>query len=71
MLPPRREERRTDLKKGFGGEFWDAYHALIPKAPGFEERKQLYLLYHYLNHYNLFGSGYYGQCESILRRLGG
>ena len=41
------------------------------KAPGFEERKQLYLLYHYLNHYNLFGSGYYGQCESILRRLGG
>ena len=56
---------------GFSGDFWDAYHALIPKAPGFEERQQLYLLYHYLNHYNLFGSGYYGQCESILRRLGG
>ena len=72
----RGEGRRTDKDgqkrcAGFSGEFWDAYHALIPKAPGFEERKQLYLLYHYLNHYNLFGSGYYGQCESILRRLGG
>ncbi|GMH36315.1 hypothetical protein BSKO_04183 [Bryopsis sp. KO-2023] len=54
---------------GFSGAFWKAYHDVIPRAPGFDERKQLYLLYHYLNHYNLFGSGYYGQCESILSSL--
>lgn len=36
---------------------------------GFADRKQLYLLYHYLNHYNLFGGGYYSSAESILREL--
>lgn len=36
---------------------------------GFEERKPLYLLYHFLNHYNLFGSGYYSQCVSLLKTL--
>lgn len=36
---------------------------------GFANRKQLYLLYHYLNHYNLFGSSYYSQAEGILREL--
>lgn len=53
---------------GFSGAFWEAYHELVPKAPGFDERRDLYLLYHYLNHLNLFGAGYYGQCETILRR---
>jgi len=53
----------------FGPAFWNAYHDLIPKAPGFEERHLIYTLYHYLNHYNLFGSGYYSQCSSILTRL--
>ena len=36
---------------------------------GFADRKQLYLLYHYLNHYNLFGGSYYSSAESILRQL--
>lgn len=41
--------------QGFSGDFWREYHKLIPKAPLFEKRKDLYLLYHYLNHTNLFG----------------
>ena len=53
---------------GFSGAFWGAYRELVPQADGFDERADLYRLYHYLNHYNLFGSGYYGQCESILRK---
>ena len=36
---------------------------------GFEDRKQLYMLYHYLNHYNLFGGGYRSSAEDILRQL--
>lgn len=43
------------LCSGFTGDFWRAYHEVIPKAPGFDRRKDLYLLYHYLNHTNLFG----------------
>ncbi|CAD7703653.1 unnamed protein product [Ostreobium quekettii] len=54
---------------GFSAAFWKAYHDIIPRSPGFEERKKIYLLYHYLNHYNLFGSGYYGECQSLLSQL--
>ncbi len=36
---------------------------------GSEARKQIYSLYHYLNHNNLFGGSYYYQCESILSSL--
>ena len=38
---------------GFGSSFWDAYFQENPKQPGFDKRKDLYLCYHYLNHYNL------------------
>jgi fructosamine-3-kinase len=54
---------------GFNGQFREAYHAKIPKAPGFEERAEMYKLYHILNHYNMFGGGYYGECVSILKGL--
>ena len=36
---------------------------------GFEDRKQLYMLYHYLNHTSLFGGMYKGSAEGILRQL--
>ena len=42
---------------------------MIPEDPGFVNRVKLYKLYHYLNHYNLFGGGYYGSCTSILSDL--
>ncbi|KAJ9512794.1 hypothetical protein QJQ45_028992 [Haematococcus lacustris] len=35
---------------GFTTAFWDAYWAVLPKQPGWEERHQLYTLYHILNH---------------------
>jgi protein-ribulosamine 3-kinase len=54
---------------GFNGAFREAYHAKIPKAPGFEERAEMYKLYHILNHHNMFGGGYYGECVSILKAL--
>lgn len=50
----------------FGGSFYNAYFEVMPKQPGFEKRKDLYLLYHYLNHYNLFGSGYRSSAMSIM-----
>ena len=33
---------------GFGPEFYDAYFEELPKQPGFETRRDLYLVYHYL-----------------------
>lgn len=54
---------------GFAPGFWEGYHDLIPRAPGFETRKKLYQLYHYLNHYNLFGGSYYGMAELLLNQL--
>lgn len=36
---------------GFSRAFFDAYHKIIPKTPGFEVRHQLYQLFHYLNHW--------------------
>ena len=36
---------------GFSAQFYNAYHQLIPQAPGFAARHKLYLLFHYLNHW--------------------
>ena len=46
----------TTMFGGFSQDFYSAYHDLIPRAEGFVARSQLYLLFHYLNHwyYTLF-----------------
>ncbi|XP_006886180.1 PREDICTED: ketosamine-3-kinase [Elephantulus edwardii] len=54
---------------GFSKAFYSAYHSKIPKAPGFDRRLQLYQLFHYLNHWNHFGSGYRGSSLSVMRSL--
>ena len=59
----------TELFGGFGKPFYDAYSAAWPLDSGYRVRKTLYNLYHVLNHLNLFGSGYAGQAEDMLRRL--
>ncbi|MEQ9441089.1 MAG: fructosamine kinase family protein [Cyclobacteriaceae bacterium] len=45
---------------GFSERVWDAYQEYAALPEGWEERLSLYQLYHYLNHYYLFG-GHYGQ----------
>ncbi|XP_065831271.1 ketosamine-3-kinase-like [Oscarella lobularis] len=54
---------------GFDDAFYDAYHAKIPKAKGYEERLLAYELFHYLNHWNHFGIGYRQSCVSIMQKL--
>ena len=54
---------------GFGAEFYRAYRQASPFAAGFERRKYLYLLYHQLNHFNLFGEGYAPQVRASIRCL--
>jgi len=59
----------TRLFGGFGKGFYEAYATAWPMSPGYEQRCDLYQLYHVLNHLNLFGSSYLGQALSLLRRL--
>jgi protein-ribulosamine 3-kinase len=49
--------------------FWTGYRSLIPEDPGFRKRAQLYELYHKLNHYNLFGGGYYHDSLGLMMGL--
>lgn len=52
---------------GFSSDFFDAYHAHLPKEVGFEQREKCYKLYHCLNHYNLFGESYRSDCLDLLQ----
>ncbi|MDM8529123.1 fructosamine kinase family protein [Anaerolineales bacterium HSG24] len=58
----------TELFGGFPSDFYRAYNESWPLDAGYAERKTLYNLYHLLNHLNLFGEGYGGRVDSILRR---
>jgi len=60
----------TRLFGGFSREFYAAYEALRPSAPGRARREPLYQLYHVLNHANLFGGGYVAQAERLVEKLG-
>jgi protein-ribulosamine 3-kinase len=57
----------TRLFGGFDRAFYAAYEEEWPLPPGSPERIEIYKLYHLLNHLNLFGRGYRGQCLAILR----
>ena len=57
----------TELFGGFGARFYAAYHEAWPLNPGYAERRDLYNLYHLLNHLNLFGEGYGGLVDTVLR----
>ena len=58
----------TSLFGGFSNTFFSAYKSAYPISPGYSEREPLYQLYHVLNHLNLFGTDYYGQVISVLKR---
>ncbi|HWR87090.1 MAG TPA: fructosamine kinase family protein [Acidiferrobacterales bacterium] len=59
----------TELFGGFGPDFYAAYRETWPLDPGYHVRRDLYNLYHVLNHLNLFGGGYRGQAEQLIERL--
>ncbi|WP_432741946.1 fructosamine kinase family protein [Methylobacter sp. G7] len=59
----------TELFGGFSPAFYQAYQAVYPLDPGYASRKNLYNLYHILNHLNLFGQGYLHQAENRISQL--
>jgi fructosamine-3-kinase len=55
----------TELFGGFSADFYAAY----PPDAGYGTRRDLYNLYHILNHANLFGGAYLQQAEQMMQRL--
>ena len=59
----------TELFGGYPANFYAAYRTAWPLDPGYATRRDLYNLYHILNHANLFGGGYATQAEQMMQRL--
>jgi fructosamine-3-kinase len=59
----------TRLFPGFSPDFYAAYAAAWPLAPGADERVGLHQLYHVLNHLNLFGPPYDRAALALVDRL--
>ena len=57
----------TKLFGGFSQLFYDSYNESFPLREGWKYRENIYMLYHVLNHLNLFGSGYYAHALSLMK----
>lgn len=56
----------TKIFGGFDREFYCSYIETFPLPDGYEDREDIYKLYHILNHLNIFGSSYYHQSLSLI-----
>jgi fructosamine-3-kinase len=52
-----------------GERFFSCYNEIFAIDPGYRTRRELYNLYHVLNHANLFGGGYASQALRMIERL--
>ena len=52
-----------------GERFFAAYRERFPIDSGYRRRRNLYNLYHVLNHANLFGGGYGAQARRMIEGL--
>ncbi len=59
----------TELFGGYPTDFYAAYRKAYPLDPGYATRRELYNLYHILNHANLFGGSYVRQAEQMMQKL--
>lgn len=59
----------TELFGGFGGAFDDGYRSVSPPDEGYASRRDVYNLYHLLNHLNLFGEAYLARVTGALARI--
>jgi protein-ribulosamine 3-kinase len=58
----------TKMFGGFTSDFYRSYQNTFPLKDGWEFREDLYLLYHYMNHLNLFGQSYYSTTVRLLNK---
>lgn len=58
----------TELFGGFPQTFYAAYREAALLQPGYERRRDLYNLYHLLNHLNMFGRSYLSSVKRIVEK---
>ena len=68
---PEADIAMTELFGGFAPAFYSSYRQIAHIDPEYDDRRDLYNLYHLLNHVNLFGYSYVGSVERTLERFGG
>lgn len=64
----------TEMFGGFGAAFYEAYDRMYARSAVYEQKRDIYNLYHFLNHYNLFGGSYLDGCQrgfAMVRRMMG
>ncbi|MRX26914.1 fructosamine kinase family protein [Kangiella sp. HZ709] len=59
----------SEMFGGFSQSFYDGYDAIYSRTDEYRQKKPIYNLYHYLNHYNLFGESYFNSCKNIIRAI--
>lgn len=59
----------TELFGGFAPAFYDGYRDAWPLDPGYAERREIYNLFHLINHLT-HGPGYAGSVAATLQRFG-
>ena len=59
----------TEMFGGFSKEFYQSYDNEYPRTTEYQKKKLFYNLYHFLNHYNLFGNSYLPACEAGFNAL--
>ena len=64
-----RDIAMTELFGGFGADFYAAYGEEWPLSSDYAVHRDVYNLYHVLNHLNLFGGGYLAQAERMVEQL--
>lgn len=58
----------TELFGSNPNNFYEAYNEITPIDSGYRDRRDLYNLYHMLNHLNLFGGSYLGSVQRIIKK---
>lgn len=57
----------TEMFGGFGPAFYEGYREVRPFSADYGLKREIYNLYHFLNHYNLFGAGTWALVRRPLR----
>jgi len=58
----------TKMFGGFDSIFYETYHEVYPLSPGFDNRVEVYNIYPYLVHVNLFGTSYLSGVDRVIKR---
>ncbi|MGI2880386.1 fructosamine kinase family protein [Vibrio furnissii] len=59
----------TELFGGFQPDFYQGYESVLPLDFDYGERKDIYNLYHILNHYNHFGGHYLAEADKLVKKI--